>query len=70
MPNNTILRNTVVVSISTGRHYEIDAKGIATEVQPYDEIESGCECEMDWNCPNHGGTDRPTWIELRYSESF
>ena len=23
----------------------------------------GCECEVDWNCPLHGGTSRPTHLE-------
>jgi hypothetical protein len=30
----------------------------------------GCECEMDWNCPLHGGTSRPTWLERRYDGGY
>ena len=27
-----------------------------------------CECEQDWNCGLHGGTNRPTWIESRFED--
>ena len=38
--------------------------------EPYNDEQDdyvGCECEQDWNCPMHGGTNSPTWLESRYS---
>lgn len=58
-------RNASFTSPATGIIYWIDEKGLATEEAQYDEV-FGCECEQDWNCPLHGGTTRPTWIETRY----
>jgi hypothetical protein len=57
------MRNTYFTSPATGRDYYIDTEGLAQEIQPE---YIGCECEQDWNCPHHGGTDRPTWIETRF----
>jgi hypothetical protein len=36
--------------------------GVLPPVEEY----QGCECEIDWNCPLHGGTSRPTFEERRY----
>jgi hypothetical protein len=48
----------IAIADETGRVVEI------LQPEPYFET---CECEQDWNCPMHGGTNRPTWIETRYS---
>lgn len=45
------LTSTEIISEATGRAYYIDAAGLATEVEPWDEV--GCECEVDWNCGRH-----------------
>lgn len=30
-----------------------------------EDVDTGCECEQDWDCGRHGGP-RLTWIETRY----
>ena len=60
-----IERSAFYTSPATGRTYWIDANGLATEEQ---EPEYGCECEQDWNCGLHGGTNSPTWIETRHTD--
>lgn len=59
-----ILRDTVFTS-KTGRVYEIDANGRALPLT-FDDSPTGCECEIDWNCPLHRGGY--TALELRNDE--
>lgn len=58
-------RNSYFVSPSTGVEYFIGDDGLAVILPASDPFQM-CECEQDWNCPLHGGTDRPTWIESRF----
>ena len=57
---------TIAEAIDVLRSAKVQGVSVA-EYYHGDDEQYGCECEQDWNCPMHGGTNSPTWLESRYS---